>query len=155
MIKDIKHLQQLIKHIKHVQDNCITLGEKLIENGEFHLGIMLIANGMQHDNSKFYGIEFDMLRKNVNTEDKTFLAALKQHVSTNEHHPEFCGGISKMSDIQLAEFVCDTIARASEFGTSYKEWVDTKATLKFGFTKDDEIYKRIIRFAKMLIDEPF
>ncbi len=115
MNQDIRHIKHILRHIRHVQDNCLVLGEKLIENGEFHLGRELIANSMIHDYSKFFGMEFEYLKKDTDIKDPTFLAAVRQHNETNNHHPEKHGHISKMNDVYLAEFVCDTVSRSGEF----------------------------------------
>ena len=40
-----KKLKGIIRHIRNVQDNCIMLGEKLIEKNELELGRLLIAGG--------------------------------------------------------------------------------------------------------------
>jgi hypothetical protein len=153
--EDVKHFQYLIRHIRHVQDNCMVLGEKLIENGEFHLGRNLIANAMLHDNSKFHGMEWDLLRKDGDNTNPTFIAAVKQHNHTNAHHPESWGGIKNMPDVYLAEFTCDTVARSGEFGSSYQEWLDGVATARYGFTKSDDVYCRIMRFVQLLLDKSF
>ncbi len=155
MNEEVKHIEYILRHIRHVQDNCETLGIRLIENGEFQLGRDLIANSMIHDNSKFYGMEFDLLRKDADVNHVAFQSAVKQHNHTNNHHPERWQHISKMPDVYLAEFVCDTVARSGEFGSSYQEWLDTKATIRFGFTKDDPVYPRILRFVNLLLDKPF
>lgn len=152
--QDIKHIHDILRHIGHVQDNCLLLGERLIERGEFHLGRRLIANSMQHDYSKFFGFEFEALRKN--NKDKTTLeAAVRQHNQTNMHHPEFWGSIHNMEDAFLAEMICDWKARAGEFGTSLSEWITQSATQRFGFTVDDPVFARIKRFLDLLLDEPF
>ena len=66
-------VRAIARHIRNVEDNCLLLGEKLIESGEIDLGRQLIANGMVHDESKFHGIEFEYLSLNNPTEENTKL----------------------------------------------------------------------------------
>jgi hypothetical protein len=154
MNDDMKQIHYILRHIRHVQDNCLLLGERLIDRGEFHLGRELIANSLLHDYSKFFGQEFIALRPD--NHDKSQLAfAVKQHNETNYHHPERWGNISKMPDIYLAEFVCDIKARSGEFGTSLVDWINKVATSRFGFTIDDPVHERIMRFVNLLLDESF
>ena len=148
-----KHLESVVRHIKLVQENCLLLGKRLIEGGDEELGRMLIANGMAHDQSKFLGMEWNYLRDDV--EGDIFKLALKQHVTTNSHHPEYWGGIGKMPDLLLAECACDWYARSSEFGTNLRDWVKNEATKKFNFTTNSHVYKRIKKFIDLLLDQPF
>ena len=148
------------RHIRNVQDNCLLLGEKLIEMGEIALGKQLIANGYVHDSSKFNGIEFDHMAPGQPTEEEEaklkLKLAIQHHQKTNLHHPEaWAGGIKDMSDVYLAEFVCDTKSRSEEFGTDFREWIVEKATQKYGFTKEDKVYKDIMRFVDLLCPKPF
>ena len=57
----LNKINRLTRHIRNVEDNCILLGTKLIQQGNIELGHKLIANGMVHDASKFGGIEFENL----------------------------------------------------------------------------------------------
>lgn len=157
---EMELLNSVIRHIKNVQDNCIILGEKLIANGSSLLGRKLIYNGFRHDISKLVGIEWEYLKytniKRLNKEKMTnFKASLQQHQMTNEHHPEYWGGIKFMPDIAIAEMVCDWKARSEEFGTSLFDWIDEEATKRFEFTKNDEIYEKIMHFVNMLCNRPF
>ena len=60
----LSKINRLTRHIRNVEDNCILLGTKLIQQGNIELGHKLIANGMIHDASKFSGIEFENLTYN-------------------------------------------------------------------------------------------
>jgi hypothetical protein len=156
----MKKIREITKHIRNVQDNCLALGEKLIENSEIELGKQLITNGLIHDISKFKGIEFEFMAPDVpNTEESAKLRlklAIHQHRSTNPHHPEFwSGGIKDMPDVYLAEFCCDIKARSEEFGTDLREWIDNFATKKWDFNKEDKVYKDIMRFVNLLCQKPF
>jgi hypothetical protein len=153
-------IRGIARHIRNVQDNCLLLGEKLISNGELELGKQLIANGFIHDVSKFHGIEFEFMAPGVNVEADGAKLKLKlaihHHNSTNRHHPEaWSAGIKDMPDVYVAEFVCDIKARSEEFGTALRDWIDNTATKKWNFTKEDEIYQKIMRFVDILCEKPF
>ena len=51
--------------------------------------------------------------------------------------------------------VADWKARSEEFGTSLREWIDEHATKRFGFTKEDDTYKEIIKYVDMLCQKSF
>lgn len=152
-------IRSITRHIRNVEDNCLLLGEKLIERGDIELGKQLIANGFVHDISKFYGIEFEFLAVGNPDKDNAKLKlklAIQQHNTTNKHHPEsWSGGIKDMPDVYLAEFVCDIKARSEEFGTSLRAWVDDEATKKWNFTKNDETYNKIMFLIDLLCEPAF
>lgn len=157
----MEKIRAITRHIRNVQDNCLLLGEKLINKGEIDLGKKLIANGFVHDISKFYGIEFENLSCSVGNRDDEINAKLKlklavqQHSLTNAHHPEFWSGIDKMPRVFIAEMCCDWKARSEEFGTCLKDWIDEKATKRWEFEKDGGTYKEIMEFVNLLCDKPF
>ena len=128
----------------------------------------LIANGQIHDNSKFSGIEWEYLNDGAwprptpdpdipweMTSEELFRAALRQHVTTNPHHPEYWRGIKAMHPDYLAEMVCDWHARSSEQGTDLMEYVKDRATERFKFTTRDRVYKDIKGFVTMLLERKF
>lgn len=153
-MKDIDKIHNIVRHIKHVQESCFLLGERLIGQGEFELGKNLIANGLVHDYSKFFGIEWDHMFTG-NPDTTSLKLAVSQHNRTNKHHPEYWGGIHKVPRIYLAELVCDWKARSNEFGSSLVEWIESEAMKRFGFTKADAVYKEIMEFVDLLCDKPF
>lgn len=153
-------IRSITRHIRNVEDNCILLGTRLIERGEVDLGRQLIANGFVHDVSKFYGIEFEFMSHGMDVSEESAKLKLKmaihQHQSTNKHHPEhWSGGIKDMPDVYLAEFCCDIKARSEEFGTSLRSWIEDKATTKWNFEKEDDVYKKIMEYVNLLCDVPF
>jgi hypothetical protein len=150
-MNDIDKIETILRHVLSVQENCILLGKRLILQGEFNTGKLLIANGLIHDNSKFYGIEYE----NLFPGDDKLEIAVSQHNTTNRHHPEFWGGIDEMPRVYLAEAICDWKTRSSEFGSSLYEWIDNQVAKRFGYTKNDEVYERIMYFANLLCDKPF
>jgi len=149
-----KHLQELVRHIKLVQDAAQLLGERLIEKGQVDFGKILIANSLSHDQSKFHGIEWKHLTRR--NEDEIMLKqALEQHLCTNHHHPEYWGGINEMPGIYVAEMVCDIYARSSEMGTCLRDWVKNVAVEKYKMPLQGKAYKALKGFIDVLLDEPF
>ncbi len=149
-------LDRLLRHIENVKDGCIILAGRLLENGEDEFAKQLIANGYVHDNSKFSGIEWEYLHDDMKeSETEKFLLAAKQHVKTNQHHPEYWAGIENMPRIYVAEMVCDWRARSSEFGSDIWEWVKEKAMKKFDFSCQQKVYKEIKEFLSLLLEKPF
>jgi len=148
-----KHLQSLLRHIKLVQDATQLLGERMIEKGESEFGRILISNGLLHDNSKLTGIEWQFLLRGESNGNIKW--AIEQHWTSNQHHPEFWGGISEMPRIYLAEMVCDCYARSTEQGTDLRKWIKETAAEKFGFSIQGKVYKQIKEFVDLLLDMPF
>ena len=64
-LRMMEKIHGITRHMRNVEDNCLILGEKLIERGELELGHDLIANGFIHDASKFHGIEFEYMAPNT------------------------------------------------------------------------------------------
>lgn len=150
-------IDNLTRHIKNVQDNCLLLGERLIKSGEIELGRKLIANGFIHDASKFHGIEWDNLSINHNDEELAKLRmrlAIHQHRSQNPHHPEYWGGINSTPDLYLAEMICDIAARGQESGTDVREWLNTVGAESYKLHKDSIQYKKLHYFLDVLLDKP-
>jgi len=154
----VKQIRSLCRHINNVQANCELLGERLIEMGEVELGKKLIANGFLHDNSKFFGIEYDYLGDDDPEVRDSRILAIQNHSATNQHHPEFWasdGGIHLMPRIALAEAICDWKARSSEFGTSLMDFIENQAMARYGFTKEDKVYSDIMDLVNLLVERPF
>jgi hypothetical protein len=150
------HLEDILRHIEHVRDDCNLLGHRLIDLGEIDLGVDLIANGQVHDNSKLHGIELLYLNDDTkNTEPELFRMAWQQHVTTNPHHPEYWGSIDNVPRIFLAEWVCDCHARSSEFGTDLREWIKEQATKRFKLNTCGKTYKQIKEFLDLLLERKF
>jgi hypothetical protein len=147
-----KRLDKIIRHIKHVQESCQLLGEKLIDRGEFEFGKNLIANGFIHDHSKFFGIEWEHLN-GIETEGGRL--ALQQHQAGNMHHPEYWGGIEKVPRIFLAEMVADWKARSEEFGTDLRKWIADVAMKKYNINTHGKVYKEIKYFVDLLLEDAF
>jgi hypothetical protein len=155
----MEKIRSLTRHIRNVEDNCLILGEKLIERGEIDLAKNLVANGMIHDASKFYGIEWDHLSLDNPSEEGQKIKmklAIHHHRKINPHHVEFwAGGINDMPDVYLCEMVCDLKARSEEFGTSLVDYIDNDGIKRWKITKDSEIYKKILLYVTLLCQKPF
>lgn len=150
-----KHIDSLVRHIQLVQAACLILGKRLIETGEENDGIILIQRGFVHDASKFKGIEAEYLHRGNDVPPDKLKEAIKQHVSTNDHHPEYWGGIEKMPPIAIREMVCDWLARAQEFGTGLMDWVEQKAIKKWNIDKSGNQYKLILEACNLLLKDSF
>lgn len=151
----IEHIENLCRHIDLVRENCLLLGKRLIEKGEEQLGVQLIARGYKHDNTKFFGIEFDYLHVGPDVPDKELKYAVDVHQSGNDHHPEYWGGFEEMPRIAVAEMTCDWLARAQEFGTALRDWIDEKAVQKYNINKRGKRYKWIKEFVDLLLQDSF
>src|ERR1035441_1385151 len=91
---ELGKVRAILRHIRNVHENCLLLGEKLIEKGESLLGRKLIVQGFKHDLSKFLGIEWEQMAPGQNQEQMPtaklkLRLAIAHHNSTNDHHPEF------------------------------------------------------------------
>ena len=155
----MEKIRSITRHVRNVEDNCLILGEKLIGLGEIELAHKLIANGFIHDASKFHGIEWDNMTPTTTAGEETAKLKLKMavnhHRMINPHHPEYWGEIQKMPRVYIAEMVCDWKARSEEFGSSLKDYIDTFATKRWNFVKDDKIHKEIMLFVDLLCQKPF
>lgn len=144
-------LTSIIKHIKRVEDNCNELARKIMPT-DLRFALHLIRLGRIHDASKFDDLEFHHLHKG----EPRFNEALERHHHINLHHPEcWIGGIKQMSDIYLAEMVCDCVARGQLFGSDTRKWFSEEATVKYGFTMEDRCGQRIEYYLNLLLTEPF
>jgi hypothetical protein len=155
MVSKEERLNTIIRHIKRVEDNCNLLARKLMEE-DFEFAVKLIQLGRIHDASKFNAFEFNYLGNFENKKPVEFTEALKMHHTKNPHHPEFwTSGIRAMSDVYIAEMVCDCLARGQEFGTDTRKWFREEATKKYGFTMEDREGKLIEKYLNLLLTEPF
>jgi hypothetical protein len=155
----MKKIREISRHIRNVSDNCLILGEKMIERGEIDLGRNLIANGYAHDLSKFTGIEFEFMAPGVKYEEENAKMKLKlaihHHRQISPHHAEHWNGIENMPDVFLAEMLCDLKARSEEFGTSLMDYIDNEGLKQWQITKEAPIYKKMIGYVNLLYTKPF
>jgi hypothetical protein len=142
------------EHCKNVRQSAKKLCLRLIEEGEFDLALKLAQRAQCHDTSKFSGIEFEYL---TGEQDKPKIKlGIQEHQSNNDHHPEyFTGGIKAMNSEQIAELCCDWVSRSSEQGTDLRKWIRDVAAVKYSFTPQSNVYKKIKYFVDLLLDPPF
>lgn len=150
-----EHIDNLVRHIDMVRNACLLLGKRLIKDGQKELGRLVIAQGFQHDSSKFYGIEWDYMHAGPDVDKTALSLAVHQHTRTNQHHPEYWGGIENMPPLCIAEMVCDWYARGMEFGTSLREWINDTALERFHIKKESEEYKLIMKYVDILLENSF
>lgn len=150
-----QHLDNLVRHIDLVREACLLLGKRLMEQGRKDFGRNIIARGFKHDVSKFFGIEWDYLHAGRDVPKEQLELAIRQHTRTNDHHPEFHGGINNMAEEPIAEMVCDWYARSQEFGTSLRDWIKQNAIDKFGISLESQQYKWINQFVDILLEDHF
>lgn len=140
-------LIKLMRHIENVKSNALLIAEKIWAEKP-DMARQLIANAYIHDNSKFYGIEWEAL---VVGDDKLLEKAIAQHHENNPHHPEYYQSICEMPEVYLIECVCDWKARSEEFGTDMKSWLD-KICEKYNIGKSSKTFKLIKKYAEMLVE---
>lgn len=153
-----RRLFEVVKHVNKVNESAELLAERIIERAQseedFDFARRLIQQTRKHDLSKFEGIEWESLRRGV--DDNLLKIAIHQHQQTNYHHPEyFVGGISQMNDLQIAEMVCDWKSRSTEAGTCLRSYIKERATVRWGFTTKSNIYRKIMKYVNLLLDDQF
>lgn len=155
----IERLDRLHRHVSNVQEAGKLLASRLFKrntDADRHIAHELVCNVHIHDASKFRGIEWQYLHAEVKEESpELFKAAWLNHVQNNPHHCEYWGGIEYMPPVYLAEFVCDTYARATEFGTDYTVWLKEEASKKYQFSLNGKTWKLIKDFKELLLDPTF
>ncbi len=149
------HLDNLVRHIRLVQDACLLMGKRLIAKGRTAFGRNLIAAGFQHDVSKFEGMEWKYLHAGRDVPPEKLKETIEQHQETNFHHPEHWGGVSEMPDLYVAEMVCDWYARSQEFGTGLRDWIDEEGVKRYNIDPDGPEYKLIMSFVDVLLENHF
>lgn len=150
-----EHIDNLIRHIGLVREACILMGKRLIKSGRVEFGRLLIAKGFEHDVSKFYGIEFEFLHAGPDVDKDSLYLAIRHHSSTNQHHPEYHGGIENMPELAVYEMVADWYARAQEFGTCLRDWIDEVAVEKFKINVSGEVKSWIDKATNILLESAF
>jgi len=150
---DSEKITSILKHIKRVEDNCNIVAKKL-QDTDLTFSLNLIKRGRLHDASKFDYYEFNYLFYG----SEYFKEALGIHHIKNSHHPEHHwrhNGIHGMSDLDLAEMVCDCVARSQEQGTDPRKWFNEEATHKYMFNMDDPCGVKIQNYLDLLLNKPF
>lgn len=154
-LSQLEHLDNLTRHIELVIEASKLLGKRLIAKGENELGKNIIARGFLHDNSKFYGIEYDYLHEGKDVPKDVLDLAIRQHRLTNAHHPAYFGGFQFMPQAAVGELACDWYARAQEFGTGFRDYIENRAVKEFQIDKDCIQYKWLTEFVDLLLQDYF
>lgn len=148
-----EHLDNLLRHLELVRGATTLLGKRLIAQGRSELGRIVIAKGQVHDASKWTGIEWDYLHAGNDVPRGALEFAIRNHRLTNTHHPEYWGGIEFMPEQAIAEMVCDWYARAQEFGTGLREWVEKR--VENIDVECPEVVGKIHEFMNILLRDSF
>ena len=143
-------LNSIIRHIKKVEDNCNVIARKLMPT-QPKFSRALIQRGRLHDISKLSTYEYNHL----DITDSAFQSALKSHHRKNSHHPEHYNSIHAMSELDIAEMVCDCLARSQEFGSDIKQWFFIDAPKIHKYTQTDHVWKRIEFYLDLLLTPKF
>jgi hypothetical protein len=150
-----EHLDNLVRHIELVREAGLLLGKRLMRRGEEEFARLLVARVFVHDATKFYGAEWKYLHAGKDVPPEMLELAVTQHRETNQHHPEYWGGLQNMPEVAVGEMVCDWYARAQEFGTGLRDWIGGPATERFRIDPDSPQAGWITRFVDLLLEEPF
>jgi hypothetical protein len=150
-----EHLNNLTRHIDLVRDAGLLLGKRLMNQGRKDFGRILIGHIYVHDASKFHGIEWDYLHAGKDVSKDKLDLAVKQHIHTNPHHPEYWGGFDQMPEIFVAECVCDWYARAQEFGTGLRQWITDVAIDRFKIDPKSKKHEQMMAFVDLLLEDSF
>jgi len=152
--------ERTVEHIARVAANlellasdpsCVEFRDELLERGRVH------------DASKFGAEErlsyiwlTESFYRSARQEPFDYPPAIQRmvkqgvraHYAANRHHPEFHDDVDAMTDVDLAEMVCDWTAMAQELGEgggSARSWAMRKIgrRFRFGTSKTEEVYRWI------------
>ena len=84
--------------------------------------------------------------------------AIRHHMTTNRHHPDFHTNPNQMSEVDLIEMVCDWTAMSQEFGQdggSARGWADKTIGTRVVFNeqKREFVYEMIALLDSRLLAE--
>lgn len=150
-----EYIDNLVRHIELVRGATLLLGKRLMAQGRKEFGRILIGNGFNHDASKFAGIEWEYLHAGSDVPRDKLELAVRQHVYTNPHHPEYWGGLENTPEIYVAEMVADWYARSMEFGTSLRQWIKDTAVEKYRIVPGSQHEQWIKNFVDLLLQDYF
>lgn len=161
MERDFSTAKKIMSHIRRVEDNMLILAEKLFDT-DSNFSLELIKRARLHDLSKFNIYEFKNLHDD--SPPAKFLIALDVHRKGNRHHPEYFtsrnDSIHDMEDLDIAEMVCDCLARAQEFGSDIKDFFFNYenpkcAPAKYNYTSSSPIVPRIEKYLELILTKKF
>ena len=160
--------RRMCEHIERV-GRCLALQAQVTDYGE-----ELIERAKVHDASKFgpeeripfvWLTEYHRCRRNNEPFEYSegvaegVKQAIRHHVTTNRHHPEFHADPNDMSDVDLIEMVCDWTAMAQEFNQdngSARRWADKTIGKRVAFNAEKQrfIYKMIEELDRQIAANP-
>ena len=157
--KRITHLNELCTHKKLLIDSCNKLAVHFLSENEEDLALEIMRRAFVHDISKISKYEFhtadafDKFNKHTHNRHHVFSDKerlfLEEHWRNNRHHPEHWENINDMSDMDIAEMVCDWHSRSVEFEDDLMDYIKYRQENRFKFP--EHLYKRIIEFANILL----
>lgn len=159
--KRIEHFEELCEHKKILIDSCKVLSIYFLKRGDEDFALQLMKRAFIHDISKLSKFEFhaadafNSFSKNTNTRTHNFSKDekifLTEHWKNNKHHPEHWDDVTNMTDIDIAEMVCDWHARSVEFEDDLLDYIEYRQETRFSFP--DTMYSRIMYYANILLSE--
>jgi hypothetical protein len=156
------------EHIERVR-RCLTLLARVTDHDE-----ELAERARVHDASKFgpeeripyvWLTEYHRCRRNGEPFEypegiaERVKLAVRHHVTSNRHHPEFHADPNDMTDVDLIEMVCDWTAMAQEFGEdggSARGWADRTIGKRVSFNAEKRrfIYQMIEELDRQIAANP-
>jgi hypothetical protein len=156
------------EHVERVR-RCLTLLAGVLDCGG-----QLIERGKVHDASKYgpeervpyvWLTEYHRRRRGGEPFDypegmaERVRQAIRHHVTSNRHHPEFHADPNDMSDVDVIEMVCDWTAMAQEFGQdggSARGWADKTVGTRVAFNEDRRrfVYRMIDALDRLIAANP-
>lgn len=152
----IYYNQRTYEHIAYVNKGANKLYNQFPELKD------LMQRARTHDRSKFEKHEYtpyvwlSWKRKKGNESFKypdgvqdAVDKAIKNHMKSNRHHPEYHNNVNKMTLLDIAEMVCDWHSFHYEFGGDTKKWADNHIGKRWHF--NDGAKKLIYRYIDVLM----
>lgn len=151
-------INDLIEHKKCVLDCCRTLSFYLHEHKRDDEAKELLHRAFIHDNSKIDDDEMEAFLQ-LRPQKKCFTNAddelnnfekerIAIHWKKNRHHPEYFDDVTKMTEIDIMEMVCDWAARSLQYNTNLIEFVETRQENRFKFP--DDMFNKIMNYCKIM-----
>lgn len=157
-LKILSHIRETMLHKSYVIKSCLKMSDYLVSVGKEDLGVLLLQRANIHDNSKLVGPELELLSSiygsqnaflNPNialTENEKMI--IEAHWANNRHHPEHFDDLSKMSELDMLEMVCDWYARSLQYETDFLDFLKTRQETRFNFPED--LFKKIFGYCEIL-----
>ena len=154
MRSDLEHLEDIVSHLTELHECAVKMAKGLMAIGKKPLALLLLKRAFSHDVDKFTRKNFKYLRRGLDGTPE-FDEARRNHAKHNRHHPEYHSSIHEMSDLDVAEMMCDWVSRSRACCGSVEEWINNEATKRYGFTKQDKIYDKMKELLDLVVYKPF